>query len=218
MKIRAIHGDLQQRVRLQAIKEIKEGMVQILLATDVASRGLDIEDLTHVFNFHIPDNADRFTHRIGRTGRAGKSGVAITLATPQDLRGHYFFKEYPVSKFQLESVPSLRELEEKMNRDLQEKIQKTPIHQSAQAVLEGFGPDVDLKQLTLKLLSLLRSQKGRVSGPDRIGLSPQEVMSSQSRKPYKRGGFFSKPGKGKKKSFGKKGSPKGSFRSRKSSR
>src|SRR5690606_3949042 len=62
MKIRAIHGDLQQRVRLQAIKEIKEGMVQILLATDVASRGLDIEDLTHVFNFHIPDNADRFTH------------------------------------------------------------------------------------------------------------------------------------------------------------
>src|SRR5690606_29051238 len=125
MKIRAIHGDLQQRVRLQAIKEIKEGMVQILLATDVASRGLDIEDLTHVFNFHIPDNADRFTHRIGRTGRAGKSGVAITLATPQDLRGHYFFKEYPVSKFQLESVPSLRELEEKMNRDLQEKIQKT---------------------------------------------------------------------------------------------
>ncbi|MBL7159593.1 DEAD/DEAH box helicase [Candidatus Microgenomates bacterium] len=75
----AIHGNKSQGQRLRAMKMLKNNEVQILLATDVASRGLDIEDLTHVINYDVPGTYDDYVHRIGRTGRAGKKGVALTF-------------------------------------------------------------------------------------------------------------------------------------------
>lgn len=75
----AIHGNKSQGQRLRALKMLKNNEVQILLATDVASRGLDIEDVTHVINYDVPGSYDDYVHRIGRTGRAGKKGVALTF-------------------------------------------------------------------------------------------------------------------------------------------
>ena len=80
----ALHGDMAQPVRLETLEAFRRNEVQILVASDVAARGLDIVDLSHVFNFDVPYNPEDYIHRIGRTGRAGKEGRAFTIATPDD--------------------------------------------------------------------------------------------------------------------------------------
>jgi superfamily II DNA/RNA helicase len=80
----ALHGDMTQSARLEALQKFKDGEVPLLIASDVAARGLDIAGLSHVFNFDVPSNAEDYVHRIGRTGRAGKSGRAFTIAAGAD--------------------------------------------------------------------------------------------------------------------------------------
>jgi len=80
----ALHGDMTQSARLAALSDFKEGRVTLLIASDVAARGLDIPSVSHVFNFDVPSNAEDYVHRIGRTGRAGRTGSAFTLAASED--------------------------------------------------------------------------------------------------------------------------------------
>uniref|UniRef100_UPI00398F06E9 probable ATP-dependent RNA helicase DDX43 isoform X3 n=1 Tax=Pristiophorus japonicus TaxID=55135 RepID=UPI00398F06E9 len=84
--VQSLHGDREQCDREQALEDFKEGRVRILVATDLASRGLDVHDITHVFNYDFPRNIEEYVHRIGRTGRAGRSGSAVTLVTRGDWR------------------------------------------------------------------------------------------------------------------------------------
>jgi superfamily II DNA/RNA helicase len=84
-KVGAVHGDLGQAVREKSLKAFRTGDVDVLVATDVAARGIDIEDVTHVINYQIPEDDQAYVHRIGRTGRAGKSGVAVTLVDWDEL-------------------------------------------------------------------------------------------------------------------------------------
>jgi superfamily II DNA/RNA helicase len=81
-----LHGDKSQDERLKALEAFKQGEVDLLVCTDVAARGLDIKDVPAVFNFDVPFNAEDYVHRIGRTGRAGASGLAVTLVSPSDSR------------------------------------------------------------------------------------------------------------------------------------
>jgi superfamily II DNA/RNA helicase len=78
-KVGAVHGDLGQIAREKALKAFRTGGIDVLVATDVAARGIDIDDVTHVINYQIPEDEQSYVHRIGRTGRAGKTGVAVTL-------------------------------------------------------------------------------------------------------------------------------------------
>jgi len=82
----AIHGDLDQNARERVLGRFRSNQLKVLVATDVAARGLDIDDISHVFNYHLPDDAEVYVHRIGRTGRAGKTGIAITLLSPREKR------------------------------------------------------------------------------------------------------------------------------------
>ncbi len=82
----AIHGDLDQQARERVLGRFRANQLKVLVATDVAARGLDIDDISHVFNYHLPDDAEVYVHRIGRTGRAGKTGIAITLLSPKEKR------------------------------------------------------------------------------------------------------------------------------------
>src|SRR6266498_117194 len=82
----AIHGDLDQNARERVLGRFRANQLKVLVATDVAARGLDIDDISHVFNYHLPDDAEVYIHRIGRTGRAGKTGIAITLIAPREKR------------------------------------------------------------------------------------------------------------------------------------
>ncbi len=79
-----LHGDLSQAKREDVMKRFREGQIQLLVATDVAARGLDVEGVTHVFNYDIPHDVESYIHRIGRTGRAGEKGLALTLVSPKD--------------------------------------------------------------------------------------------------------------------------------------
>jgi superfamily II DNA/RNA helicase len=84
LKAGEIHGDMEQPERIRELDRFKDGEINILVASDVAARGLDIKDVSHIFNFDVPWHPDDYIHRIGRTGRAGKTGIAITLATSAD--------------------------------------------------------------------------------------------------------------------------------------
>ncbi|MCL2469828.1 MAG: DEAD/DEAH box helicase [Alphaproteobacteria bacterium] len=82
----ALHGDLDQSVRIKTLDAFRDGVIDLLVCSDVAARGLDIADVSHVFNFDVPFNPEDYVHRIGRTGRAGRAGVALTFVTPDETK------------------------------------------------------------------------------------------------------------------------------------
>ncbi len=118
----AIHGDLDQRAREAVLSRFRSNQLKVLVATDVAARGLDIEDISHVFNYHLPDDAEVYVHRIGRTGRAGKTGVAITLISPREkrrLREVEALTKQPIKKMEL---PTTAEIHRHREAELVEKV------------------------------------------------------------------------------------------------
>ena len=82
----ALHGDMDQHARTATLDDFRKDKIALLVASDVAARGLDIPAVSHIFNFDVPTHSEDYIHRIGRTGRAGRSGIAITLATPLDRK------------------------------------------------------------------------------------------------------------------------------------
>jgi len=103
----ALHGALSQGLRNRRLMALRQGQVQILVATDVAARGIDVPTITHVFNFGLPMKAEDYTHRIGRTGRAGRDGLAITFAELRDRRRIFDIEAYSRQQFKSEVVPGL---------------------------------------------------------------------------------------------------------------
>lgn len=104
-----IHGDLTQGKRTSVLKQFKNGRIEILVATDVAARGLDISGVSHVYNFDIPQDPESYVHRIGRTGRAGKTGVAISFITPREMPHLQSIEKMTKSKMNRMKVPSYDE-------------------------------------------------------------------------------------------------------------
>ncbi|MEO8653111.1 MAG: C-terminal helicase domain-containing protein, partial [Ramlibacter sp.] len=103
----ALHGALSQGLRNRRLMALRQGHVQVLVATDVAARGLDVPTITHVFNFGLPMKAEDYTHRIGRTGRAGRDGLAVTFAEFRDRRKIFDIEGYTRQPFKAETVPGL---------------------------------------------------------------------------------------------------------------
>jgi ATP-dependent RNA helicase DeaD len=111
----AIHGDLDQNARERVLGRFRANQLKVLVATDVAARGLDIEDISHVFNYHLPDDAEVYIHRIGRTGRAGKTGIAITLLSPREkrrLREVEALTKQPIKKMELPTTAEIHRYRE----------------------------------------------------------------------------------------------------------
>jgi ATP-dependent RNA helicase DeaD len=118
----AIHGDLDQKAREAVLSRFRSNQLKVLVATDVAARGLDIEDISHVFNYHLPDDAEVYVHRIGRTGRAGKTGVAITLISPREkrrLREVEALTKQPIKKMEL---PTISDIHRQREAEVVEKL------------------------------------------------------------------------------------------------
>ena len=123
IKAALCHGDKTQGARNKALSDFSEGKVRVLVATDVAARGLDIDDLAYVVNFHLPFLAEDYVHRVGRTGRAGKSGTAISLVSPKDERFLENIEELIGRKFERIIVPGyeLRQDEAIEHQQISEK-------------------------------------------------------------------------------------------------
>ncbi|NMA44085.1 MAG: DEAD/DEAH box helicase [Oligosphaeraceae bacterium] len=176
--VNCLHGDMEQAQRSRVMAAFRRGEIDILVATDVAARGLDIEDVSHVFNFHLPFDSRGYVHRIGRTGRAGKSGKAITLVTPRELRQLEAIKRKVGAELQLGKIPSREEVNaqrlQKIYADLFASELDNKLYQQ---VLE-FSKEQDQDSLVLftKLLSKFL-RHGNDEGPENIGLSGERLES-----------------------------------------
>jgi len=106
------------------MKHFKEGLTEILVATDVAARGLDISGVTHVYNFDIPQDPESYVHRIGRTGRAGKAGMAVTLVTPREMGHLRLIEQVAKRKITRKPLPTFSEALAGQQRQAVEKILK----------------------------------------------------------------------------------------------
>ncbi len=106
----ALHGDLTQAQRDIVMDRFRSGQLQLLLATDVAARGLDVDDLSHVIHYHLPDYYENYIHRSGRTGRAGKKGISIAIITPTEARRLLFLEKQTGLKFEHYIIPSGKEI------------------------------------------------------------------------------------------------------------
>jgi superfamily II DNA/RNA helicase len=117
----ALHGALSQGLRNRRLTALRNGRVQVLVATDVAARGIDVPTITHVFNFGLPMKAEDYTHRIGRTGRAGRDGLAVTFAEFRDRRKIFDIEGFTKQPFKAETIPGLEPRERaprpEFNRD-----------------------------------------------------------------------------------------------------
>ncbi len=170
---RGLHGDMEQPERDEVIKGYRRGQIKIMVATDVASRGLDVKDVTHVFNYHIPFDPQSYVHRIGRTGRAGKSGQAITLVTTGEFKELQRIQKEVGAEMRLATIRGDDGLSDAAVESLAEKIRSSEIHPEIDTILDAMG-DMDQKLLLEKAISLMVGREESNAG-NGIGLDQNMV-------------------------------------------
>lgn len=120
-----LHGDLSQAQRDRVMKKFRDGKLEILIATDVAARGLDIDDITHVINYDIPQDNESYVHRIGRTGRAGRTGVAITFINPREYRQLKLIEKLTRSRIVRRQLPSAADILDRQREIIKNRLLQT---------------------------------------------------------------------------------------------
>jgi ATP-dependent RNA helicase DeaD len=120
----AMHGDMNQRERERVIKKLRDGKIELVVATDVAARGLDVEQITHVVNYDIPYDVEAYVHRIGRTGRAGRSGIATLFMTPRERGMMRAIERYTGTSMKPMRIPTKSDVAMKRVAALKETIRK----------------------------------------------------------------------------------------------
>ncbi|HEX6575111.1 MAG TPA: DEAD/DEAH box helicase [Gemmatimonadaceae bacterium] len=190
----AIHGGLSQEQRDRVMRRFRDRALDLLVATDVAARGLDIGHLSHVVNFDVPPATDAYVHRIGRTGRAGREGTAITLAEPRESRLLRNIEQHIGRKITIEKVPSIRDLQarqlEKTTLALREAIEGGDLDEF-RSVVETLGEEFDVSDVAAAAVKLAHAATGSA---DRDDEEIKNVAAAPERPEYER----------KKKSSGKK--------------
>ena len=167
----ALHGGMDQAQRDRVMGRLRDGTAELLIATDVAARGLDVDTLTHVVNFDVPSAPDSYVHRIGRVGRAGREGVAITLAEPRERRLLDNIERTTKQRISIEPVPSVAEL-----RARQAELTATTIRQALEAddlddygeLLGSLGDDGDLRSVALAAIKLVHEASGATADEPEI--------------------------------------------------
>jgi ATP-dependent RNA helicase DeaD len=170
LQARALHGDIEQSQRQEIIRAFKDGRLEMLVATDVAARGLDVTGVTHVFNYHMPFDQQGYVHRIGRTGRAGQKGKAITLVNPHEFRGLKRLQHAIKATFIHREVPSAAEIHRKEDAKFIRKVCLQPVSDEAVDMLTELEEQLDITQIACKLISMALAKR-KVRGPEKIGVS-----------------------------------------------
>ncbi len=153
----ALHGDLSQNQRDMVMKSFRTRQIQMLVATDVAARGIDVDDITHVINYQLPDEIETYTHRSGRTGRAGKSGVSMVIISKSEFRKIKAIEKIIQKNFVEKEIPSGMEICEKQLFHLASSIRDTKINHEIDPYLEGINEvlsDFTKEELIKKVFSV----------------------------------------------------------------
>ncbi|MBR3100607.1 MAG: DEAD/DEAH box helicase [Muribaculaceae bacterium] len=154
----ALHGDLSQAQRDMVMKKFRERNLQLLVATDVAARGLDVDDLTHIISFNLPDDNDVYNHRSGRTGRAGKTGTSIAIIHSRERRKLKEIEKHIGKQFERREVPKAEEIIEKQLYSLADRLEKVDVQEDdIAAYLPGISKKLSWlsgEDLLKRLLSL----------------------------------------------------------------
>jgi len=171
---KGLHGDMQQRQREETIKAFKRGDVEILIATDVAARGLDISDVTHVFNYHIPFDPESYVHRIGRTGRAGREGVAISLVTPHEFKQLLRIQKEVGSSLINKEIPTSTEIKDQKKKSIMQEVLSQEVTPEAIELVNLLEAENDISTVALKLATMV-IKNDTTAGSERIGKSIKEI-------------------------------------------
>ncbi|MFT7072102.1 MAG: ATP-dependent RNA helicase DeaD [Patiriisocius sp.] len=153
----AIHGDLSQNQRDIVMKQFRNRQIQMLVATDVAARGIDVENITHVINYQLPDEIETYTHRSGRTGRAGKNGISMVIVTKSEVRKIKSIEKKIQKAFIKKEIPSGMEICEKQLMHLANNIKNTEINHDIDAYLPQINEaleDFSKEELIKKFFSV----------------------------------------------------------------
>ena len=170
---KGLHGDMEQKQREEAINAFKKGKIEVLIATDVAARGLDVNDVSHVFNYHLPFDSESYVHRIGRTGRAGKDGAAISIVTPHEFRMIQKIMKSTGGKMEAKVVPNIQSVKERKTDSLKNKIRDHKVYDSGIELVESLKDEYDLSSIAFKLLPF--TDETYVKGSNFIGKSHKDI-------------------------------------------
>jgi ATP-dependent RNA helicase DeaD len=159
----ALHGGMDQQQRDRVMHRLRDGTAELLIATDVAARGLDVDSLTHVVNFDVPSAPESYVHRIGRVGRAGREGVAITLAEPREQRQLGNIERLTKQQISLESVPTVADLRAQRIAQTIESIREAMTADDLddyQEIVDALSGEHDLNRIALAAAKLAHDAEG----------------------------------------------------------
>lgn len=161
----AIHGDITQALRERIIAQFRQGAIDVLVATDVAARGLDVERVTHVINYDVPHDCETYVHRIGRTGRAGRSGVTILFVTPKESRILNLIERHTRQRIEKISVPDNQQIAMAKEQRLMNQVSQRLNHEhlaSYRAAIETYlkqHPEIHPQDVAAALALILNQDK-----------------------------------------------------------
>ncbi|MGE3727014.1 MAG: DEAD/DEAH box helicase [Candidatus Sericytochromatia bacterium] len=185
-KAAALNGDLPQAQREQTVERLRRGKLDVLVATDVAARGLDVERISHVVNYDVPFDAESYTHRIGRTGRAGRSGEAILLIEPREMRLFNTIERATRQPMARMYMPEAEEINQKRVVRFMERITKArqlPQMDYFRDLMKAYASDQDvpLEEVAAALALLVQGRTPLLLPPDPAGLQEDPTGSAFSR-------------------------------------
>ncbi|MDQ0058442.1 ATP-dependent RNA helicase DeaD [Paenibacillus harenae] len=177
-----LHGDLSQNQRDNVMRKFRDGSIDVLVATDVAARGLDVSGVTHVINFDLPQDPESYVHRIGRTGRAGKEGTAWSFVTPREIDHLHFIEKITRQKMNRKPLPSIAEAIEGKQRVTAERLLEI-VHNEEfneyKAISIQLLEQYDSVHLLAAAIKLLTGEKKNVE----VELTPEEPLRAKKRRP-----------------------------------
>ncbi|CAA9545391.1 MAG: DEAD-box ATP-dependent RNA helicase DeaD (CshA) [uncultured Thermomicrobiales bacterium] len=163
--VETLHGDLSQAQRDRVMRRFRSGQADTLIATDVAARGLDVPDVSHVFNYDVPESAEAYVHRIGRTGRAGKAGEAITLITARETRWLRQIERTVRARIEPKRLPTAADVAAKRREALKQQVVEILEEESAFApflqTVADLAEDRDATEVAAAILKLYADETGR---------------------------------------------------------
>ena len=188
----ALHGGLSQEQRDRVMRRFREGTSELLVATDVAARGLDVEHLTHVVNFDVPSAPDAYVHRIGRTGRAGREGVAITLVEPREHRQLRNIEHLTRQKIRVEQVPTIVDLRARRLELTRAALREALIEDDFghyRVVVEGMAEEFDVLDVAAAAVKLAHEAEGNEADDEGEDIPPVEIPEGRQARDRKSRGF-----------------------------